>query len=55
MEEYTVLLREHLKKNRKWSRTMFKVVRTIYRAVTKGRINYEQIEKKLFRKEEKYE
>jgi hypothetical protein len=42
MEEYTILLREHLKKNRKWSRTMFKVVGTIYRAVTKGRINYEQ-------------
>lgn len=42
MEEYTILLRKYLKKDRKWSRTMFKIVGTIYRAVTKGRISYEQ-------------
>lgn len=42
MEEYTNSLKEYLGKNRKWGKNIFKIIGTIYRGVTKGRITFDE-------------
>lgn len=42
MEEYTDELKQYLKRNRNWSKTMFKIAGTLYRGVNKGRFTWEQ-------------
>ena len=47
MEEYTNLLKKYLGKSRHWTKNMFKIIGTLERAVTKGRITWEQGLQKL--------
>lgn len=48
MEEYTRLLKEYIGQDRHtYSKTMYKIMGTIYRAVTKGRITWEQGQRKI--------
>ncbi len=42
MEKYTNLLKGYLVERRNFTKTMFKIVGTIYRGVTKGRFTYEE-------------
>lgn len=42
MEEYTHELKQHLDKNRNWTKTMFKIAGTIYRGVNNNRFTVEQ-------------
>lgn len=42
MENYTNLLKNFFGTNRECKRNMFKIMGTLYRAVTKGRITWEQ-------------
>ena len=42
MEEYMELFKEYIKEDRHYTKTMFKFMGTLYRAVTKGRITWEQ-------------
>lgn len=47
MEEYVEDLKDFLGAKRKVNRKMFKIMGTLYRAFTKGRITYEQVLQKL--------
>ncbi len=42
MEEYTNLLKDYLVERRNFTKTMFKIVGTIFRAERKGRITYDE-------------
>lgn len=42
MEEYMKLFKEYIKDDRHYTKTMFKLMGTLYRAVSKGRITWEQ-------------
>lgn len=42
MEEYMKLFKEYIKDDRSYTKTMFKIMSTLYRAVSKRRITWEQ-------------
>lgn len=47
MENYVEYLKEFLGKQRHFTKTMFKITGTLYRAVSEGRITWEQGLQKL--------
>lgn len=42
MEEYTEVLADYLKENRKYKKIIYKICGTLYRGVTKGRFSLEE-------------
>lgn len=42
MEEYMKLFKEYIKDDRHYTKTMFKIMSTLYRAVSKGKITWER-------------
>lgn len=52
MEEYMKLFKEYIKKDRHtYTKSLFKIMSSLYRAVSKGRITWEQALQEI-RKEE---